>query len=492
MKKIFLLMTVLVCSIWTAGQDLKGTRYVDRIGHGEDSIIISASLSLFDRYYSDYWKDHDVECFKKSLVPMEYIIDKAPYARADIYRKGTTILETIIRAEADSVQKQRYYTMLMDLLNKRIEHLDALNTISSEKFKTTRGDIICQKAYDYCWVTGRRDSVAYNLFKEGIALMGLDTEPVIFTEYVQCVVNRYNDNLGSPNFVEIRKQVIEDLLEADDIREKLTAKAKAYPSIEIPADTTSADTARWEVQYQLSDSAKYIISCCDNVAYYINYYLPLMADSATLVNNLYTVDNIEANKESSSYLKTAVSILGQNKCENTPNYFLASDYLYALSKTPQSALGKATQCLKDNDINGAITYFEEAISMEDDKDKKIKYIYIVAQLFYQKRNVGQCRAYCRKVLQLSPTYGKAHLMQAKCIAMSANGDGFQRSLYYCLATDYCNRAMKVDPSCTAEAKRLISQYSKYYFPKSEAFFAGNVRVGDVKSVAGETTTVRLR
>ena len=115
----------------------------------------------------------------------------------------------------------------------------------------------------------------------------------------------------------------------------------------------------------------------------------------------------------------------------------------------------------------------------------------MAQLFYKKKNVGQCRNYCRKVLQLDPTHGQSYLLQAYCIAMSAHGDYLQKSYYYCLATDYCNKAKKVDPSCVIEANKKIAMYAAYYYPKSEAFFAG-IKAGDVVSVAGETTTLRLR
>ena len=110
----------------------------------------------------------------------------------------------------------------MELIDKRIEYLDTLNSISSEKYQTTRGDLICQKAYDYCNATGRRDTVAYKMFKDGIALMGLDAEPIIFTEYVQCIINMYNDNLSNPNIADIRKQVIEDLLETNDTDRRRT------------------------------------------------------------------------------------------------------------------------------------------------------------------------------------------------------------------------------------------------------------------------------
>ena len=58
-------------------------------------------------------------------------------------------------------------------------------------------------------------------------------------------------------------------------------------------------------------------------------------------------------------------------------------------------------------------------------------------------------------------------------------------------SDYCNRAKAVDPSSAAKASRQAAAYAAHFYPKSEAFFAG-IKAGQVVSVAGETTTLRLR
>ena len=200
---------------------------------------------------------------------------------------------------------------------------------------------------------------------------------------------------------------------------------------------------------------------------------------------------MEANKTNLAYLNSVLAILNNFDCDKSNIYYVAADYAYEINKTPQAAIGKASKLLKDGDLDGAIKYFDEAISLESDDTKKGKYSYIVAALMYKKGNLGQCRAYSKKALQYTPSNGGAYLLQASCIARMATGDHLQRSYYYCLAADYCNKAAAVDPSSAGKANRQAAGYAAHFYPKSEAFFQG-IKAGERVSVAGETTTLRLR
>ena len=201
---------------------------------------------------------------------------------------------------------------------------------------------------------------------------------------------------------------------------------------------------------------------------------------------------VEANKTNLQYLNAVLAILTNFECDKSNIYYVAADYAYQINKTPQAAIGKASKLLKEGDVNGAIKYFDEALSLETDNAKKAKYSYIVAALMYRKGNLAQCRAYCQKTLQYNPSNGGAYLLQASCIARAASGDHLQKSYYYCLAYDYCNKAKAVDPSSAAKANRAAAGYAAHFYPKSEAFFAG-IKAGQTVSVPGYgTTTLRLR
>ena len=482
MKKILLACSLAMVTVAMSAQDLKGTSFEDRIGHGQDSIDVRTNFSL----YTSAFKAND---FLEALEPWEFVFQKAPLAQVRIYTDGAWILENLITKETDEAKKKEYFDKLMKIYDQRLQYLDALNSFATPKTVSTKGNILCRKAYDYFTYCPTMDlETAYKMFKEGIDDMGPNTEAFVLYAFIQCSYNRFMANKDN---IDVRQDFIQDYMQTNDICDRLLDQAKEYPSETIPADPESEDSTKWVEQVILAPEAQKIV---DN-------YQPTQVQANTLFVNSGAADcdalekiygaQVEANKDNLQYLNAVLAILNNFECDKSNIYYVAADYAYQINKTPQAAIGKASKLLKDGDTDGAIKYFDEAIGLESDNAKKAKYAYIVAALMFKKGNLGQCRAYCRQSLQYNPSNGGAYLLQASCIARMASGDHLQKSYYYCLATDYCNKAKAVDPASAAKANRQAANYSAYFYPKSEAFFAG-IKAGQTVSVAGETTTLRLR
>ena len=208
------------------------------------------------------------------------------------------------------------------------------------------------------------------------------------------------------------------------------------------------------------------------------------------LEKIYT-EKVEANKTNLEYLNSVLGVLTFFECDKSDIYYKASDYAYELNKTPNAAIGKAQKLFKDGKTDEALKYFQEAIDLETDNNKKAKISYTIAAILYRKGSIGQCRQYCNQTLRYEPSNGKAWLLIANCIVRSASGDALERSKYYCLAIDKCNKAKAIDPSCASQANRQISSYRSGLYPKSEAFFQG-IMEGTKVTVMGETTTMRFR
>ena len=71
MKKILFTCALAFAALAASAQDLKGTSLNDRIGHGQDSIDVLGSLSL----YQDAYKR---KSYVEALEPWEYVFEKAP------------------------------------------------------------------------------------------------------------------------------------------------------------------------------------------------------------------------------------------------------------------------------------------------------------------------------------------------------------------------------------------------------------------------------
>lgn len=486
MKKILFTIICASSSLFASAQNLAGTDLDDRIGHGQDSVDVRTNLSLYQSSFK-------AQNYKEALEPWEFVFEKAPLAQIRIYTDGAWMLETLIQQEQDPAVKKEYFTKLMNVYDQRYKHLDALNSFASEKTTSSKGNIICRKAYDYYYFCpeNMNNNEAYKMFKEGIEDLDKNVEAFVLYGFIECSYNRFMQNKDNPD---IRQDFIQDYMLCNDICNTLLDQAKEYPATIIPADTTSEDSTLWVEQVILDPEAEKIVrnyqptqDQCNNL------FVQSGAADCDALEQIY-MDKVEANKTDIAYLNAVLSILSNFECDKSNIYYVAADYAYQITKTPQAAIAKASRLLKEGDENEALKYFEEAISMETDNAKKAKYAYIIAALYYKKGNTGACRQWCRETRKYDPSNGGTYLLEASCIARAAAGKSprdVATSYYYCLASDYCNKARSVDPSAAAKANKQAAGYAAHFYPKSEAFFAG-IKAGQTVSVMGETTTLRLR
>lgn len=482
MKKILLACSLLMAAASMSAQDLRGTSLNDRLANNPDSADVLGSLSL----YQDAFKR---QSYVEAIEPWEFVFQKAPLSMVRVYTDGAWMFETLVQKETDAEKKNEYFNKLMNIYDQRLKHLDALNSFATPKTTSTKGNIICRKAYDYYYFCpNMNNNEAYKMFKEGIDDMGPNTEGFVLFGFIECSYNRFMQNKDN---IDIRQDFINDYMEVNDICDRLLDQAKEYPSETIPADPESADSTKWVEQVILSPEAEKIIVNYQPVQDKCNeLFVSSGAADCDALEKIYSAQ-VEANKTNLQYLNSVLQILNNFECEKSNIYYVAADYAYQINKTPQAAIGKASKLLKEGNTNEAIKYFDEAISLETDNAKKAKYSYIIAALLFKKGNLSGCRQYCKKTLQYNPSNGGAYLLQASCIARSASGDHLNQSYYYCLATDYCNKAKAVDPASAAKANRQAAGYAAHFYPKSEAFFAG-IKAGQRVTVAGESTTLRLR
>lgn len=458
--KILASFAFALSAIGISAQKYAGTKMYDRIGHGQDSIEVLNNLSLYQESYK-------AKNYPEAYEAWKFVFEKAPLAQVRLYTDGAWILENLVHNEKDATKKAEYFDMLMKVYDQRLENLDDLNSFASPKATSTRGNVICRKAYDYyCYSPNMNIEEAYKMFRSGIDDMGPNTEAFVLFYFIECSYNRFRNNTDA------REDFIKDYMTCSDICDKLLEQAKDY------AETDTIQAQKIVNNYQPTQD-----KCHD-------LFVKSGAADCAALEKIYT-QKVEANKTDLAYLNGVLQILTKFECDTTSIYYLASDYAYQINKTPDAAIGKAQKLYKDGKEEEALVYFNEAIDLESDEIKKAKYSLAIAAILYKRGNISKCRQYCNQTLKFQPSNGKAWLLMANCIARSATGDHLQKSYYYCLATDKCLKAKSVDPACAATANRQIASYRNGYYPKSEAFFAG-LKEGQQVTVMGETTTLRLR
>ena len=489
MKRTFLVALVLATSTITAlAQGYAGTTFNDRIGHGQDSIDVINNFSLYREAFKD-------QSYEEAYPNWKAVLEKAPLSQIRIYQDGAVICENLLMKETDAAKKEEYFNTLMKMHDMRIANLDDLNSFATKTTTTTKGNILCRKAYDYyCFAPQKNNEEAYKIFRSGIDDLGQNVDAYVLYYFIECSYNRFYAN---QNDEAKREDFINDYMNCNDICEQLLEEAKSYPAEVIPANPESEDSTEWEERVVLSPEAQKIIANYQPTLDKCNdLFVKSGAADCDALAKIYGT-KVEAAKNDLAQLNTILKILQNFECDKSDLYYLAADYAYELNKTPRAALGKAQKLLKAGDTTGAMKYLQEAIDLETDNAQKGKIAFTIAQLLYQKGNISGCRQYCNSALKYVPSMGRAYLLIANCIVRSAPGASqdpdamLTRSYYYCLATDKCLKAMSVDPSCAGRANSQIANYKNGYYPKSEAFFKG-LKAGQSVSIMGETTTLRLR
>ena len=451
--KVFLF--AIGCLIGTSGiYAQKGVDAGTPFGSGEDSIRCITNISLFGPYaksgnYKDayeYWKIAYEEC---------------PGAHKDIYLYGVRIVNWQIENEKDPAKQAGLINDLMAVYDKRVKYF-------GDDPRYGKDWIISRKAQDYVRLKGENidGKQLYGWIKEVIDEYGEKTEALAISYYMLA-----SNKLLSLN-PDHKQAYIQDYLKASAI---------------LDAQIAAATAANNEKELAFVQPLK---AGLDQ-----GFSVSGAADCETL-QSLYG-PRIEQNKENLEFLKETISLLRRMRCNEIEAYFIAAEYAHKLEPTAESARGIAGRAVKSKDYAMAITYLEEAASMEQDSKTKGDDYYMISLLLFEQNNYSRTRQYCLKAIEANPNGGKPYLLIGQMYAKTASSihpdDQVMRKTVYYAAVDKFEKARQVDPEVASDANQLINTY-RAYFPSSEDIFMHpELEKGKTITIGGwigERTTIR--
>ena len=429
----------------------KGVEDGSRFGHGQDSLNCLKNISV----YTEYVKTNN---FKDAYPSWKAVFDEAPWAQIATYTNGAKILRGLIVAEKDGAKQKEYFDLLMKVHDQRIQYLDKLNTLS--KTKATKGDIMGTKAHDYFSMGGQDNNAAYAMFAEAVAAEKHNLPYYVLMEFVDASARKVKADEAH------KEQFVQDYI-----------AAAGYASEALNA----AQKESAKKNYQMAK---------DNIdAHFIN-------SGVATCDNLQAIyaPKVEANKSNLDYLKQVVKVMKMLGCTESEAYFAASEYAHAIEPTAETAIGCGYMYYKKGDFNKCITYFDNAIELEQDPIKKADYNYSAAAVCFSNKQLSKAKQYARKSIELNGESGKPYILIAQMYASSPNWSD-EAALNKCVffaVIDKLQKAKNVDPSCAEEADKLIRTYAGYT-PKDEDLFFIGLKKGDAVTIGGwigETTTIR--
>ena len=429
----------------------KGVEDGSRFGHGQDSLNCLQNISI----YTEYVKTNN---FKDAYPSWKAVFDEAPWAQIATYTNGAKILRALIAAEKDGAKQKEYFNLLMKVHDQRIQYLEQLNTLS--RTKATKGDIMGTKAHDYFTMGGSDNNEVYAMFAEAVAAEKHNLPYYVLMEFVDASARKVKADEAH------KEQFVQDYIAASGYaNEALNAATKESAK-------KNYKTAKENIDAHFINSG---VATCDNLQ---AIYAP----------------KVEASKTDLEYLKQVVKVMKMLGCTESEAYFAASEYAHAIEPTAETAIGCGYMYYKKGDFDKCISYFDNAIELEQDPIKKADYNYSAAAVLFANKQLSKAKQYARKAIELNGEWGKPYMLIAQMYASSPNwsDEGALNKCTFFAVIDKLQKAKSVDPSCAEEADKLIRTYAGYT-PKDEDLFFIGLKKGDAVTIGGwigETTTIR--
>lgn len=454
MKKFLLSMVTVTMGVGAYAQT--GVQSNTPYGIGNDSIDCVKNITFYKTYaksgsYADaytFWKR---------------VYDNCPAASKDTYIVGADILRWNIENAKTPEEKKKFADQLMEMYDTRLKYF---------------GD---DPNYGIDYILGSKIADYVNYFGDDVDYAKIydDLKPVVMekkshTDPLALYYYSYASLVKLSKDPSHKEQYVKDHFMVDGFYAEVIAAAKA-----------SGDDSKVESYegFKQSGEAAFAASGAADCETMERIYAP----------------QIEEKKSDKDFLSTIVALLQSVRCTESPIYFAASEHLYNIEPSARAALGIASKAYKDKKYDRAEKFYKEAISMSDDSSEKGEIYYMLAVLSFDRGQFAQARTYANSAMSNKKGFGAPMLLIASMYASSARNiypdDPIRQRIVYCLVVDKASQAKSIDPSISAEANRLIGQYSQHYPSKEDVFMHPDLNAGDSFTVGGwigETTSIRTK
>ena len=439
----------------------KGIEDGSKYGKGEDSVRCLTNLNL----YREYAKQDNL----KDAIPFWSIVyAECPAASQYIYLDGESIIKWQLKNAKTEEDKNKYFNDLMTLYDNRIKYFGR-DRYYPELY------VIAKKGLDWAELKGNTvedQKTAYDLLEKAIKGMG-------------------------PAF-RSRSAAINVL--AQSVQQYISLNFSLYARNELPGETLIENYEY--IQNFLDEFKKNNANMAEIVdklkeATESRFASSGAADCNTLISMF--GPKIEENKADKEFLTKTVTLMERAGCGESDAYYAASEYLHAIEPSSASAFGVAKLYLKREDVAKALEYYEEALGLEQENDRKADYLYQMSLIVFSKqKNYPKARELALRAIAIRPNWGAPYITIGQMYAQSAaaqelGSKDIENRAGYWAAVDKFRKAKQVDPSVATEADQQINIYQNYFPDKESIFFEEGFELDKPYKVGGwinETTICR--
>jgi tetratricopeptide (TPR) repeat protein len=427
-----------------------------------EELLSSQDKDFMTEYslYNEFYKQGD---YVSALPHWKHIFNKYPKSTSNIYIHGVKIFEYLIENAKTDAERDKYLDEFMKGYDQRIKYFGG------------KGYVLGRKGTSY---------LEYKLHENrDKPIEGEELKKVFETGYkwLNESVDEQKDETELPVFL-LLFQTTRSLFKLDALTKETVIlnyeKCNKYLNSII---ATSKDETKVKDAKEIQNYIEGLFSTSG------------AADCDALVN-IFTPQFEEKNSDI-EFIKSMLRRLRLAKCDDSELVEKATIRLYELEPSAEAAFNMARGYVKQDDLENAKKFYQQAISQETDPKLLASYYYERGLLLYIKESAYQeAREMARKAISLDPELCDAYMLIGNIYASASssfNGTNLEKSAVFWVAVDYYNKARKYD-DCAADAANKASDYRKY-FPNKEDGFMEGLKEGQSYKVGGwinETTTVR--
>ena len=383
------------------------------------------------------------------------VYQSRPDLNKAIYTDGAKILDYRYNQATDEAVRKALRDSIMQLHDDRIKYFD--------EAKYPDAYVLGVKAMDYLTYFPEDELAmpAYGWLKESVTALGAKSQITVLRKFVEVSYNIYKSNTD-----QYGDQFLADYQMASAALEQIAVAGGKN------AEHAAHQKAYVDRLYAASGAAD-----CDQMD---QMYASVVAESASDLEKLGSI----------------MKLYRRLGCTESDVYFAAAENVHKLQPTSESAAGCAQMCLKKGDLNGAVEYYKQALTMVTAEEDKADYLYRLANVYVSLKNYQQGVTYAQQALDIDAEDGRCYLLMGICYASAKIYDDpiLARSVFW-VACDMFRKAKTVDASCTSDANKLIATYSQYFPSKEDVFFHKELNEGApfrVGGWVGKTTTCRSK
>lgn len=410
--------------------------------YGEDSVKCVQNLSLYRDYYKQKMYD---DAYKYWSI----VYKICPAASERSYVDGANLVEHKLKNAKTEEEKALYIDSLLLVYDQRIANFG------------NEGPVLGRKGTDMLRYINDDPEAIFNTLDKSIELTGKSAEAGAIVSYMNAAV---------------LMEKVEKKTEAEVV--EIFSKLSDFLSYNIE-------------RFEGKTTQKYYKMAQERVESLAGPYL-----NCGILQKM-AEENYENNKTDSDWMERMANILDKKGCTDAPIFFKIAKELHDNNPSAVSAEKMGVMSLKTKDYKAAESYFNQALEMAQDEEKKSDYYIELAEAQRGMGSYSAAKSNAKKAANLRANYGLPYLIIGDMIASSSsaceNSDPCLQKAIYWLAIDYYNKAKSVDPSVASKANDKIATYRKYFPEKSDCFFK-DIKEGDDVSIGcwiNESTKARF-